>query len=72
MPGVMGWCATATALGQLIVNPNRGYRIDRTTGDLLWWKNRTARSDRDSGRIHPSRVVRIRLDLRDQKETVTL
>lgn len=70
--GVMGLCATAMALGMLIANPNRGFRIDAATGDLVWWKNRTIRSEGDGGRIHPSRIVSIRLDQRGEDDTVSL
>lgn len=70
--GVMGWGAVAMALGLLIANPSRGYRIDPVTGDLVWWKNRTGRSEGDTGRIHPSRIASIRLDRRGEDERVSL
>jgi len=70
--GIMGWCATAMALGQLLVNPSRGCRIDDASGDLLWWKNRTTRTEGDTGRIHPARIVSIRLDRRDENDSVSL
>jgi len=70
--GIIGWCATAMALGLLLANPRRGYAIDAATGDLLWWKNRTACSDGDTGRIPPSQIVTIRLDLRGENDSLSL
>jgi hypothetical protein len=52
------WMGVAFALAgaaQLWANPRRGSRIDAATGDLLWWQGA------DSGRIHPSRITRIRI-----------
>lgn len=69
---IMGWCATAMALGLLLVNPRRGYRIEAATGDLLWWKNRSSRSVGDTGHIHPSRIVSIRIDRRGENDSVSL
>jgi hypothetical protein len=69
--GMMGWCVIAMALGQLWTNPRRGYHIDSQTGDLVWWKNRTARSEGDMGRIHPSRIARIRI-IHDDGMTLSL
>lgn len=70
--GIMGWAAVAMGLGQLYANPRRGYAIDSGNGDLTWWKNRTGRHEGDGGRIHPSRIARIHLDLRDERDTVSL
>lgn len=70
--GIMGWCATAMALGLLLANPSRGYGVDAATGDLFWWKNRTARSEGDVGRIHPSRIARIRIDRRHEDDRLSL
>lgn len=72
LAGIMGWCATAMALGQLWANPRHGYRIEAATGDLVWWKNRTARNEGDIGRIHPSAIASIRVDLGDENESVSL
>lgn len=72
LAGIIGWCATSMAVGLLLVNPSRGYRIDPASGDLLWWKNRTARSVGDTGRIHPLRIASIRLDLRGDDSRVSL
>ncbi|RVT39650.1 hypothetical protein [Sphingobium algorifonticola] len=70
--GIIGWSALAMALGLLVVNPNRGCRIDSLTGDLLWWQDRTLRSEGNTGRIHPSRIARIRVDLRGDSDSVSL
>jgi len=70
--GIMGWGATAIALGQLIVNPSRGYQIDPASDELTWWKNRTLRVEGDTGRIHTSRIASIRLHLRDENDSVSL
>lgn len=70
--GIMGWCVIAMALGQLWVNPRRGYRVDAETGDLLWWKNRTSRSEGDMGRIHPSCIASIRINRRQEDESLSL
>lgn len=69
--GIMGWCVTAMALGQLWANPRQGYAIDAQTGELVWWKNRTSRSAGDMGRIHPSRIASIRI-IQDDGMTLSL
>ena len=43
----------------LAADTRRGCRIDPETGDLIWWKNRTATHDGRSGRIHPARISRV-------------
>ena len=55
----MGVCVALIAFGQLAANTRRGCRIDPETGDLIWWKNRTATHDGRSGRIHPARISRV-------------
>lgn len=70
--GIMGWCAVAMGLGQLVVNPRRGYAIDAETGDLVWWKNRTSRSKGDTGRIHPAHIASIRINRRLEDESISL
>ena len=71
LAGIMGWGVTAMALGQLWVNPRRGYAMDAQTGDLVWWKNRTSRSEGDMGSIHPSRIASIRI-IQDDGMTLSL
>jgi len=68
----MGSGATVMALGLLMANPRRGYCIEPTTGDLVWWKNRTTRDSGDAGRIHPSEIVSIWVDMRDERDSVSL
>lgn len=70
--GIIGWGATAMALGLLLANPSRGHAIEASSGDLVWWKNRTARSQGDTGRMHPSRIASIRVDLRGENDSVSL
>ena len=55
----MGVCVALIAFGQLAANTRRGCRIDPETGDLIWWKNRTATHDGQSGRIAPARISRL-------------
>jgi hypothetical protein len=47
------------AFGQMVANKQRGCRIDPESGDLIWWKNRSATHDGQSGRIHPARISRL-------------
>jgi hypothetical protein len=70
--GIMGWCITAMALGQLWANPRRGYAIDPESGELVWWKNRTSRSEGDMGRIHPTQIVSIRINRLQEDESISL
>lgn len=70
--GVMGFGAVAIALAQLLANPRRGYRFDPLSGDLIWWKNRTARSPGDTGRVHPSRIASVRIDRRHEDHSLSL
>jgi hypothetical protein len=57
----LGFFVTLMGAGQLPANTRRGSRIDPETGELTWWQNRTARSSRQEGRIHPTRISRIRI-----------
>lgn len=67
-----GWLIVAAALGQLWVNPRRGYSIDAQTGDLVWWTNRTSRTQGDMGRIHPSQIVSVKIIENDDSTTLSL
>ena len=61
---VAKWIGIVVALagaGHLWVNPRRGSRIDTQSGDLVWWQNRLATGEGDAGRIHPSRISKIRI-----------
>jgi hypothetical protein len=51
-----------SGLATLIVNPNRGSRIDPETGELIWWQNRAGASGGDEGRIAPEEISLIRVD----------
>ncbi len=44
---------------RLVANPRNGSRIDKGTGDLVWWQERFGTSGGKEGRIHPSRISRI-------------
>ena len=57
----VGFFVTLMGAGQILTNTRRGSRIDPETGELTWWQNRTARSSRQEGRIHPTRISRIRI-----------
>lgn len=57
----MGFAAALAGVGHLWVNPRRGSRIDADSGDLIWWQNRLASWEGDGGRIHPSRIGRVRI-----------
>jgi hypothetical protein len=57
----MGIAFATAGLGALIFNPRRGSRIDLETGDLIWWQKRLGSARGDEGRIHPSRIGRIRI-----------
>lgn len=58
---IIGILATVMAAAQIAANTRRGSCIDPATGDLIWWQNRTRTHEGDHGRIHPSRIGRIRL-----------
>lgn len=45
----------------MLANPNRGSLIDPETGDLVWWQGRIGTSGGDEGRIHPSRIGKLRI-----------
>jgi hypothetical protein len=50
----------------MLANPNRGSFIDPATGDLVWWKGRVGARGGDEGRIHPSRIARLRIVRQDE------
>ncbi len=58
---VMGIGLILMSVGPLWANPTSGSYIDPETGDLIWWKNRNPKVAGDSGRLHPSRIGRIRI-----------
>lgn len=52
----------------MLANPNRGSFIDPATGDLVWWQGRVGTSGGDEGRIHPSRISRLRIVSQDDSD----
>jgi hypothetical protein len=52
----------------MLANPNRGSFIDPATGDLIWWQRRIGRSGGDEGRIHPSRIGKLRIVRQDESD----
>lgn len=60
------------ALGRLLANPRRGYGIDPETGNLFWWKGRTAKHEGDTGSVHTAQIVSIRVDLREDCQGLSL
>lgn len=52
----------------MLANPNRGSRIDPATGDLVWWQGRVGAVGGDEGRIHPSRIGRVRIIRQDESD----
>lgn len=59
--GIMGLAFVGMALATLLANPQRGSTIDPASGELVWWKNRTAMHPGDQGRIDPRHIARIRV-----------
>lgn len=52
----------------MFANPNRGSCIDPATGDLIWWQGRVGTSGGDEGRIHPSRISKLRIIRQDDTD----
>lgn len=52
----------------MLANPRRGSAIDARTGDLVWWQRRIGKAGGDEGRIHPSRIGKLRIVRRDEQE----
>jgi hypothetical protein len=52
----------------MLANPNRGSFIDPATGDLVWWQGRIGARGGDEGRIHPSRISRLRIVRQDDSD----
>lgn len=68
----MGIVFAVIGAGQLYANPRRGSRVDLATGEVIWWQNCVRGSDGDGGRIHASRIARVRLDLGGDNDSVSL
>ena len=52
----------------MLANPNRGSLLDPSTGDLVWWQGRIGDAGGDEGRIHPSRIGRLRIVRQDESD----
>lgn len=52
----------------MFANPNRGSFVDAATGDLVWWQGRVGATGGDAGRIHPSRIGRMRIVRQDESD----
>ena len=52
----------------MLANPNRGSFVDPATGDLVWWQGRIGKEGGDEGRIHPSRISKIRIMRHDDSD----
>lgn len=52
----------------MFANPNRGSFVDAATGDLVWWQGRVGVNGGDEGRIHPSRIGKIRIERQDESD----
>lgn len=57
----MGALVAAAAALNMLANPNRGSFVEPITGDLVWWQGRVGSAGGDEGRIHPSRIGKIRI-----------
>lgn len=62
----MGIVFGVVGFGQLVTNARRGSRIDRETGDLVWWCNRAGRAGGQGGRIAPADIGLIRISRRSE------
>jgi len=65
--GLGALVAMGAALNML-ANPRRGSCIDPATGDLVWWKGRVGTAGGDEGRIHPSRIGKVRIVRQDDSD----
>ena len=61
----LGALVAAGAAMNMLANPNRGSFVEPATGDLVWWQGRVGATGGDEGRIHPSRIGKIRIVRQD-------
>lgn len=61
----LGALVAAGAAMNMLANPNRGSFVEPATGDLVWWQGRIGATGGDEGRIHPSRIGKIRIVRQD-------
>lgn len=52
----------------MLANPNRGSFVDSATGELVWWQGRIGARGGDEGRIHPSRIGKLRIVRQDESD----
>lgn len=64
----LGALVGLAALANMLANPRRGSFVDPATGDLVWWKGRIGTAGGDEGRIHPSRIGRMRIVKQDESD----
>lgn len=67
--GIGAIVALGAALNML-ANPSRGSFIDPVTGDLVGWQGRVGTRGGDEGRIHSSRIARLRIVSQDDSDEV--
>lgn len=56
------------ALANMLANPGRGSFVDPATGELVWWQGRIGKAGGDEGRIHPSKIGKLRIVRRDEQD----
>lgn len=61
----MGFALAVMGASQLWVNPRRGSRLDRQTGELSWWQDRTTLFAGKEGRIPGSQIGAVRIVAKD-------
>lgn len=64
----LGALVGLAALANMLANPRRGSFVDPKTGDLVWWKGRIGNAGGDEGRIHPSRIGKVRIVKEDESD----
>lgn len=64
----LGALVAAGAAMNMLANPNRGSFVEPVTGDLVWWQGRIGATGGDEGRIHPSRIGKIRIVRQDDSD----
>ena len=63
---VIGLGCVLSALAHFKANTSRGSRLNLTTGELVWWQNRTSGHAGDGGTVMARDIVRIRIDRGDE------
>lgn len=52
----------------MLANPRRGSLFDPATGDLVWWQARIGSAGGDEGRIHVSKIGKLRIVRGDESD----